>query len=145
MEAIEDSKITLDGGVIGNQLYARGNSRVDIFDGEIQNALRAFDNSSVFIYGGTIANFIEAGNSSDDTSTITLAGSDFAVNGISVPYGEYDALDWTNGTLSGTLSNNDYLDVLFYIKGNSKIILIPEPASFLLLAFGAMILKRRYK
>ena len=71
---------------------------------------------------------------------LTIVGSNFAVDGNPVPYG--DLVAGSSGTLTGTLASGDSLNneflhgVNFEIHVNSIIRLVPEPSTALLLASG---------
>ena len=80
-----------------------------------------------------------------DSSVITFIGADFAINGTPVAYGEYDTMgaDWIHGTLTGTLADGVGKNQDFYIYDDSKIVLIPEPATLMLIAIGVPFLLKR--
>ncbi len=76
-----------------------------------------------------------------DSSTITIVGDGFEVDGAPVPFGDLTALQ---GTLTGTLQSGNSFLSLFYQRGAScaglpctgTITLVPERAPFLLLGLG---------
>jgi hypothetical protein len=71
-----------------------------------------------------------------DSSTITIVGYDFKVNGIHVPYGELTEL---SGRLTGTLASGESIGNIFYQGGGAytgTIRLVPEPSTALLFALG---------
>jgi len=84
-------------------------------------------------------------------SILTIRGSDFAVDRMSVGYTELYSIfgggyrDEPNRQLTGTLLSSDPLNSQFRISENAKIVLVPEPATILLLGFGgaALLRKRR--
>jgi hypothetical protein len=61
---------------------------------------------------------------------MTFVGSDFAINGVSVPccYAQYFASDYASGTLTGTLANGDPLNNYFEIHDRASIILELAPS-----------------
>ena len=60
------------------------------------------------------------------------------IDGVAVDYGTYH----TEGNLYGQLANGDILDCVFWCCGANDVILIPEPATILLLSLGAMMLRK---
>jgi len=110
-------------------------------------ALYAKVRSQVNIFGGSIANRLIA----DYDSVITIHGSDFAIDGQLFGYGELTSMFRLAPTvdpprqLTGTLLSGDLLDNSFYIGSNASIVLIPEPATLLLLGLGGIFLRRRRK
>ena len=82
-------------------------------------------------------------------AVLTIDGSDFAVDDTPVDYIELTSIlglgydDEPYRRLTGTLLNGDPLDNDFRIGNNGKIVLVPEPATLLLLGFGGMALLRR--
>ncbi len=143
--AEETSQVTVSGGSIEEDLFARDSSQVTVSGGSIDLDLIASETSEVTISGGLISEGIWAGVRPTDDSLITFDGSDFAINGISVGYGEFDTggMDWVHGTLTGTLANGDPLNNGFYIYGDSSIVLVPEPATLSFLALGGLALLRK--
>lgn len=143
-----NSQVTFFGGTIGTivgGLLAFDSSQVTFFSGTIDFRLQASDNSEITVSGGLIGEEIWAGTSSSADAVITFEGSDFAINGTPVSYGEFDTGGSASihGTLTGTLTNGDFLNNSFYIHGDSSIILIPEPATLFMLGLGAVMLRRK--
>jgi len=130
LSTLDNSKAKIFGGSTDIHLNPQDKSEVEIYGGSISSGWTAYENSQVTIFGGSIGKEMRAGYSDFCSSTITLIGSDFAINGMSVGYGEYDTGGWSvvGGTLTGTLANGDYLDSRFYIRGDSRIVLAPIPA-----------------
>jgi len=143
--ARDSSQLIVSAGSIEEDLSARDSSQVTISGGSIGLALIASETSEVTISGGLIGEEIWAGVHPTHDSLITFLGSDFAINGISVGYGEFDTggSDWVHGTLTGTLANGDPLNNGFYIYGDSSIVLVPEPATIGLLGLGSLVLLRK--
>jgi len=129
LEAQDNSKVTVFGGSIDSNLFAYHNSQVDISGGSIRYSLISEGNSQVTVSGGSIGQEIRAGQRNFDNSIITFIGSEFAINGTSVGYGEFDTGGWNSvsGTLTGTLANGDSLSNEIYIWGHSSIVLAPIP------------------
>ncbi len=144
INVLDYSLITLSGGSIGYDLFAYDFSHTTIYSGSIGYDLYAFDYSQVELTGGSIGNFLSA----REYSQVTIFGSDFAVDGIPVGYGPItegtiNELGMLTGTLTGTLQYGDLIDNFFYIDPDATIILVPEPASLLLLGAGSLCFRRR--
>jgi hypothetical protein len=145
MYAYDYSQVIISGGYIGWGVEAEGNSHVTVSGGSIIHALRAVGNSHVTVSGGSLGNDckIYAGIYPSDDSTMTIVGSNFAINGKKVANGIFNDDDWVFGNLTGTLADGHSLNETFYIYGNSTLVLIPEPATLLLLGLGAVMLRRK--
>lgn len=135
--SFSNSWVTVLGGVVGGEVDAFDNSRIDISDG-IFNYVRSDGYGQLNISGGIFNNELKA----TQDSIMTIYGTDFAVDGISVGYGP---ITTASGVLTGTLANGDLINSNFYIVENADIILIPEPTTVLLLGFGgiSLILRKR--
>jgi hypothetical protein len=81
------------------------------------------DPTEVCLVDGGIVDYLNA----FESSTITIAGANFAVNGNPVPYG---ALTAQTGTLTGTLASGDPIESVFNQGGGSftGTIELPAPA-----------------
>ena len=141
----DSSQANISGGSI-NDLVSYGSSQIDIFGGSIW---RLFGDSSsqVNITGGEI----EGGLYLWYQSVIQIFGYDFAVDGTPFGYGELGSIlggsPWYEPLrhLTGTLLSGELIDTDFYIGEDAKIVLIPEPASAMLLGLGSFFfaLRRR--
>lgn len=156
-----DSQIDILGGSI-TSLNANSRTKADITGGEI-TSIQANEYSEIDILGGLIIDLYAREHSQFNVSggqfgewiaaggdaAITIIGSGFAVDGTDVGYGEL--LSITGGyyegepqrLLTGTLLNGDPLEVPFRIGESGRVILVPEPATLLLLSFGGLILRRK--
>jgi hypothetical protein len=160
----DSSQVDISRGSIG-ALYCYDSSQVDIFDGSIKE-LHSGYSSQVNISGGSIKeDLISAGNSQVNISggsiggdlelwwqsVIQIIGSNFAVDGKPFGYGELTSIfgglpryePWRN--LTGALASGELIDTDFRIGHDARIILIPEPASVLLMVVGLTILTLRRK
>ncbi len=134
-----DSRITFKGGQINGSLMSSGNCEV-IVEGGTVGELTSNGESRVNVYGGQISWQIHA----TQNSSMFIYGTDFTIDGLSVGYGPISAM---SGTLSGILYSGEALNVSFDIIENASIMLIPEPATVLLLGIGAVLLRgiRRHR
>jgi hypothetical protein len=88
-----------------------------------------------------------------DQSEIQIFGSDFAVDGLAIGYGELTSIlggdPWYEPLryLTGTLLNGELIDTTFRIGDNARIVLIPEPASAMIIGIGGLFLflRRRHR
>lgn len=163
----DNSSVMISGGWIVNSVVASGNSSVAFSDGSIGDVLYAFDSSHVTVYGGSIGDEINsygglitisggsigtdliAGLNGADRGVLVIEGSGFAIDGTPVDYGELQNVlgdVWTmepDRRLTGTLLSGDQIDNFFYINEGASIFLVPEPATLLLLGFGAVMLRSK--
>jgi hypothetical protein len=157
------SQVDIFGGLIETYLYSNGSSKMNISGGSIR-FLSSFDSSQVDISGGSIYRPYSRGSSqinifggsigsrlwSSNESTMQIFGYDFAVDGQPFGYGELTSIhrDLPNyeplRRLTGTLLSGEFINNDFQIGFNGRIILIPEPATLLLLGLGAVMLRRKY-
>ena len=154
LQAFDNAHVDVWGGSIDGGVAAYGDSQVSISGGSIKHgssptwALIAWHNSRVTVSGGLIDGIVRVGKEGETTTSVMIfEGGDFAINGTPVGWGEYGTggRDFVHGTLTGTLANGDSLDSEFYIYGDSRIVLTPEPATLSLLALGGLALVRRRK
>jgi len=163
----DNSIITVSGGLIADSLVAEGNSNITFSSGSIGDKLYAFDSSNVIVSGGSIGDEINsygglitvsggsigtsliAGLNCADRGHLIIEGSNFAIDGVPVGYGELHSVlgdVWSmepDRRLTGTLLSGDQIDNVFYINEGSSITLIPEPATLLLLGLGAVMLRKK--
>ena len=157
LSLVGDSLLDMFGGAVFSGVGVGGNATASISGGEAQY-LGTSEYSSATITGGALGSTLQTGGFSSatmsggtldgsfyarDSSTIVIVGSDFAVDGITVPYGDLTAL---TGTLTGTLAYGDLLDNTFHqggyqsahweATGTITLASIPEPTTALLLATG---------
>jgi hypothetical protein len=113
LRARDSSTLEFSGGrVLYFDFHAYDSSTVSMTGGQVLHGLYASQSSSVTMSGGTV----EAVLAAEDFSTIAILGSDFAVDGSPVPYGDLAPL---TGTLTGTLASGDPIDNTFYQGGGS--------------------------
>ncbi len=153
--AFDNSRITVSDGEIGELLGASGNSQVTISGGHIGIEVDAYMNSQVTFSGGVLGYQLRANGHSHviisggqvgyelwatQNSIMTISGTDFSIDSFSVGYGEITA---TSGILTGTLASGEIINNNFYIYQDASIVLVPEPATVLLLALGGLMLRKR--
>ena len=148
--ANENSQVTMNGGSVGYKLDGNGSSQITLTGGMIDGRLDVTSSNQTNWYGGTIGDYIRV----NAQAILTIHGSNFAIDGTPVDFGEifslppYDSFGnqhWR--ILTGTLANGDMINNQFKIGDDvdigAKIILIPEPATLLLLGLGGLVLTRR--
>ena len=143
LSASDNSQVTVNNGLVEGTLSSDGNAAVIVLGGTINGDFRAFGHSQATVFGGAFGQTFYIGNSSSmlvDTSIMEFVGTDFAINGTPVGYGEFTngGTGEIHGTLTGTLANGDLIDNGFWIYDNSKLVLTPEPASLVLLSLGGL-------
>ena len=144
-------------------------SQLNVCGGEI-GWIDSYDSGQVNISGGSIG-YLDSGGSSQvnisgglirgddrlsdlslwDQSKIQIFGSDFAVDGQPFGYGEITSIlggywwDEPIRYLTGTLISGELIDCDFRIGDDARIVLVPEPASALLMTLGTIIITLRRK
>jgi cysteine-rich repeat protein len=113
LAAADSSTVSMSGGVVTVNLVVGSTSTVTMSGGTVQYDLEASGSSTVTISGGTVGSSLYA---YDHSTTITIEGNGFAVDGEPVPYGDLDA---QTGSLTGTLASLDPIDNVFYQGGGS--------------------------
>ena len=128
----DTSTVTMNGGTV-DSLWAQDFSTITMNGGTVAWDLGAYDSSTITMNGGTVL----AGLVTHDSGAlIEIVGSDFAVDGVPVPYGDLSA---QTGILTGTLAlggvlNNDFRHGGYggWAWGTITLSVIPEPTSILL-------------
>ena len=140
----------LTNGSIQGAVYMYNNAAFTLNGGSVYGRIFAHDDSHVWIAGGTIS--ISDGNLffGYESSIVEFVGSEFAVDGTPVGYGEsltdYAACNglFYTGELTGILADESSITGNFFIYNNADMIVVPEPATLsLLVVTGAMALARR--
>lgn len=168
--------VNVYGATFEQNLRGWEDSDINVYYGDIWY-LEAFDRTDLKVYGGTIDALVAGANAeisggtignlkaggastqitggsfpylvSYSSGTTFIYGTDFAIDGVSSPYGEYTSITGKtfefepDRQLTGTLANGEALDATFRIADTAKIVLIPEPFTSILLALGVCFLKRK--
>ena len=102
--------------------------------------------------GGTVAGDLTVGVYEESTAVLRIFGSDFAIDGAPVELGRtifsIFGGDYNNEPfrlLTGRLEDDNIINHQFRIGEAASIILVPEPATLLLLTLGTLTLRRRTK
>ena len=139
--------IQINNGLISYGIEMMGSSTTIVNGGTIDSNVQAWENSTIEICGGTISQLLALGN-----GTIYLYGTEFMVGNHVLSYGDslrnYGTINGNEitGTITGKLQDDSILSNTFTIYGldtNADIIVIPEPASLLLLGAGGLVLRKR--
>jgi hypothetical protein len=117
--------------------------------GSINYSLQGFENSRINIFGGSKGGDLGL----LDNSKIRIFGFDFAVDGQSTGYGEITSIyggsydNEPRRMLTGTLASGESIINGFQIGHDARIVLIPEPASAIILGLGGLffVLRRRQR
>jgi hypothetical protein len=161
LNSYNNSHINMQSGAIQGSLVAMDNSIVNISHGLIYGELYAQDNSEVFLSGGWAGNIIAEGENcrieitgggaaeilnARMQSQVTIYGSDFSIDGISVGYGVIPEAEhpWAR-ILEGLYPNGYGIEMEFSFDTGASIILapVPEPATLLLFGLGGLMLRKR--
>lgn len=161
LKTFDNSRATVNGAAIGGPIFANDNSIMDIYGGSFNAWIDGRDNAQIIISGGSF----EASASTSGKSTMTITGGtfgqnisahessviyihghSFTVNSQPVPAGVNAGTYAAMGTITGTLANGDPLNNNYNVLGpDAKIILIPEPATILILAAGIPLIRKHNK
>ncbi len=129
-------------------IYAFNSSTVNIFGGEIRKSVSMWESSTTNIYGG---NIMLDGCLFTDFSILNIYGGDVFLG---APYAEesstiniygYEFSEFPAFSLTGYLSDGSPFEFieLTHAISHINLIVIPEPASVLLLGLGGLLLRRR--
>lgn len=137
--ALDNSQVYISGGrILSLNIY--NSSQVEVSGGTIDSDLHSEGNSRANILGGYIGGDIKL----SEEGIVTIYGNDFVLNGVAVGAGTFGA--GGGGRLTGLLANGDPINnIINFHSDNSRLILVPEPATLLLLGFGAVILRKGKK
>jgi hypothetical protein len=137
IEVYDDARVVISGGSVDEELQTFGNARVTVSGGNLGGEIEADGHSEITITGGTL----EFHMSASGDSRIFILGTDFSIDGSPVDYGPIPAVPI--GELTGILQNGDPLFTMFMIGDNGSIILLPEPATVVLLVVSGFVIAGR--
>jgi hypothetical protein len=146
LDSCHFSQVNISGGSI-DWFHSSNSSQVDISGGSINNSFGSSGSSQVNIFGGSVSTDLLL----YDQSKIQIFGFDFAVDGQPFGYGELTSIfggwPWNepHRRLTGTLLSGELIDNDFLIGQNARIVLIPEPASAIMLGLGGLFFVLRRK
>jgi hypothetical protein len=139
------------GGFISQCLDIYDSSRANVSGGSIHHSLDAYDSSQVNISGGSFGGSLIADFSSQvRISGVSIGGGLYALNssqitiygsGFNYPYGTLTG----RGLLTGTLASGEIINNAFYVYGNARIVLVPEPATLSLFALASLAILRKHR
>lgn len=143
----DQSQVSISGDTTVTGVGASGSSQITIYGGAIRS-LSAIENSQVTVYDismSPLSNTLVA----DNEGIMTFYGSEFYVDSQQVGYGEITSIfggsfgDEPERNLGVRLDNGELFSARFYIGNNASIVLVPEPATILLLGLGAFALRKK--
>ncbi len=154
-----NSKATMSGGTV-TDLYAYDSGQITMSQGSVKHFFVVKNNGRAMLSGGSILELVTCDSGQltisggawtwlevENNSYVTIKGSNFAINGTPVNFGEITSLGvYPNDSfrrLTGILANGDIIDNQFRISGTAKLLLVPEPATLLLLGLGGVILRKK--
>ena len=128
VHAYDSSAITVTGGYISTALLADDSATITMSGGSVIYNLIGWGSSLIAMTGGSVGNVVSVESSAinigggevshrlwaKDSSTITVVGRDFAVDGVPVPYGDLTAM---YGALTGALASGDAINTVFHQGG----------------------------
>ncbi len=136
-------------GASADSAYVLDDSFLEIEDAEITD-LKTYDTSVVEMYGGSIANLY-----ANMDSTVHVYGGDIqgimdvSCAGTVIIYAggpssiEQGTLDDLSGSINVQLTDGNFLSVDYEKSPDATIMIVPEPASMLLITAGALLIRRR--
>lgn len=128
--------VALD-GVFGSGLYLHDYSRGEVSGGIVgEDPFVVNDYSRLTITGGAFGEALLC----YDNSQVVIYGSDFKIDDVPVDYGAVTA---ASGVLTGELLAGGQIDSRLSINGAASVVLVPEPATLVLLCVGGAGLLRR--
>ena len=141
------SKVDMFGGNVFG-FITHDSSKVNIHAGELEKGITTYDSSTLSIYDGTILLDTPLITGS---STLNIYGGDvrmgapYAENSSTINIYGYDFSEFPAFGLTGYLSDGSSFEFieLTYAMSHINLIVIPEPASVLLLSLGILFLKKR--
>ena len=159
VQLYDTSKVFL---VPGGEIYvisAYDSSSVYMSGGRVNIRLEAHNFSSTYIFGGSVCPFYEGGGGSEwmgifayDYSFITFYGKDFQLGGgltLDPDSEELYGPDYFRvlgtGDLSGKWMNDTPWAIYITENAPTAVILIPEPATIILLTLGGLFLRKSGK
>jgi len=135
--ANDNTQVDITGGIV-SWFMGQDNTRVDITGGSIGHWSLSQNAYTKRSGGATMAGFLTL----QQSSIITLVGSNFTVDGQPFGYGELSSINgWYPSsepfrTLTGTLTDGGLINYQFRIGHEAKIVLTPIPSAVILGGIG---------
>jgi hypothetical protein len=131
--------LVIDGGSTQGDIDVEDNAVLTMLGGHIEGALRALGAEMITIKGGTIGGNIYLDNQTPIPGDVYIYGTYFEIDGGEVGPGRYSE----DGVFKVILENGGELDNHIFFSGSNKVVLVPEPATMILLAIGTLYIRKR--
>lgn len=139
VEVYQNSRLEMLGGILDSNLRLYDSSTALISGGEARgDDLYFFGTSTVTIAGGVISEGLEA----FESASIFVHGSNFTIDGEPVGYGPVVPM-MPMFVLEGDLAEGGSVQSMIRLDGDATITLVPEPATIMLMAVGALAARRK--
>ncbi len=162
LQPVDESTVEISSGTIDETIWAGGNCTVTVHDAQIGQNLLGNDECEITFWGGSIygnfglsnwcRGFLYGGSVDGELIVnqdcqLTIAGSDFIIDGSPVDYGTYTTggRAYVETAISGILLDGSTVNNTLIMTQDASVVLtpIPEPCTLFLLFLGGLALPIR--